>query len=212
MIFGAVHWADRSRYFVQTNNPTEEELRKLGFKAWLQSCGSSAGAMGAAVVGYDISIRCPGGYVLPADEALTDFFNDPGNYPKFRLAAPKIDPAAEPGNRHAAYYPIAAREVLGVTAAHWWGVTPGRIVEHLRRRRAVQACIDPPGHYIIVVAYDPATEELIYNDPWPTRKPQWHGDGFNQRFTALEVEAIVSEGVIWLPPGDAGEEINGTSG
>jgi len=202
MIFGARYWSDRWRYHSQVNNPTEEELRKLGYARWLQSCGSSSAAMGAAVVGYDVEIRCPGGYILPADEAITDYLNDPTNYPKFRVAAPWVDPVKEPGNRHAAYYPLAAREVLGARALHWTTVTPAKIVEQLRRGRAVQGCIVPPGHYLLIVAYDPATEELIYHDPWPTRRPAWAGDGFCRRFTELELETIVSEAVIWCPPGD----------
>ena len=204
MIVGARYWDDRSRYFSQVNNPFEEGLRKLGFQKWLQSCGSSAGARGATAVGWDVAIRCPGGYEIPADEALTDFLNDPNNYPTFRETAPWIDPSIEPGNRHAVYYPIAAREVFGARAQWWGAVTPARIVEQVRAGRAVQACIAPPGHYLTVVAYDIATEELIYDDPWPTRLARWNGDGFNRRFTEAELEDIVSEGVVWFPPGDGG--------
>lgn len=202
MIVGARFWNDRDRYYSQVNNPTEEELRKLGFSAWLQSCGSSAGATCAAAVGYFLEIRCPGGYLLPADEAITDYLNDPGNYAKLRREASWIDPGVQPGNRHAAYYPIAAREIFGARAVHWVQATPQRIVDQVRRTRAVQGCISPPGHYLAIVAYDPATEELIYHDPWPSRKASWYGDGFCRRFTELELETIVSEAVIWCPPGD----------
>lgn len=194
MIVGARRWNDPECYFRQDNNATEEELRKLGFSHWLQSCGSSAAATCAACVGYDVTIRCPGGYIIPADEALTDYLNDPSNYAAFKREAPWIDPTREPGNRHAAYYPLAARAVLGATARHWTGATPARIVEQLRMGRAVQACIVPPGHYVAVVAWDEDAGELVYHDPWPGRVG---GDGFARRFTEAGAGALVAEAVVW---------------
>jgi len=41
MIAGAKFWNDRNRYYIQSNNPTEEILRKRSDGAWLVSCGSS---------------------------------------------------------------------------------------------------------------------------------------------------------------------------
>ena len=205
MILGAAKWADRDTWFSQVNNALETELRKLGVVHWLQSCGASAAATCAAAVGYDVTITAPGGWIMQADQIINDYLNDPGNYIKMQAVAPELDPSLDPGNRHAPYYPLAAREVLGAQAIYLYPFHAQTMADHLRRGRAIQVCINPPGHYLAVVAWDAATGEYIYNDPWPGRPRVPAADGFNTRMTTAEYNSIVAEAVLWCPPGDKGE-------
>ena len=80
MITGAVYWNDPNKWYVQTNNPSEELLRKINKKDFLETCGPSAGVNCAAVHGFDLEIKCPGKYKPQPEEVLSDWFNDPRNY------------------------------------------------------------------------------------------------------------------------------------
>jgi len=184
MIVGAKYWNDRDRYFIQTNNPTEEILRKAGVKSWLVSCGPTAAVNCLAAMGFNVTIRCPGGYEPQPEQALMDYFNDPRNYPNLRLARQDTDPAEWNGNEVPQFYPVAVPDVFGVPTRFVWISDFSKIAELLRSGRAVQLCLKDPGHYIAAVAWDENRQEVIFNDPWPGRFSD--GNGFNRRMDEAE--------------------------
>jgi hypothetical protein len=56
----------------------------------------------------------------------------------------------------------------------------------------VMVALKDPGHYIAIVAYNPQTNEVIYNDPWPGN--YWPvglrgTPGFNRAIAASELIA-----------------------
>jgi len=188
MIRGAPHWADRSRYYTQTNNPTEEQIRKSGARSWLETCGPTAAVNCLAALGCAIDIRCPGPYRPQPEEVLADFFNDPRNYEALQKERTDIAPASLPGNRVPQYYPLAVREVFGVQAGFAWVKDWIALVDYLVTGKAVQFCLKSPGHYLAAVAYDDMTDEIIYHDSWPARVG---GDGFACRMALAEYQTNV---------------------
>ncbi len=195
MIKGPPFWNDRSRYYVQTNNPTEQILKKEGIKGWLESCGSTALTNCAAALGKDFTVTCPGGFQPQTDEIATGFLNDPRNYAKFLLARPNLDPSlasSPPGNRVPQYFPVAAKELFGIEGVYigvfstidiWAAVVSELVNEH-----PVQLCLVNPGHYIAAVAYDEDKDEIIINDSWPGRFKDSLG-GFNRRVTHTDLDS-----------------------
>jgi hypothetical protein len=189
MIVGTKNWDNRNCYYVQTNNPTDEYLRKTMASGWLVSCGPTAAVSCMAAMGYDLDIVCKGGYRPQPEEVLMDYFNDPANYPKFREVRKDIDPGRYAGNEVPQYYPIAVKEVFDVSATFLWLHDFNKIIAFVKSGKAVQICLKAPGHFLAVVAYDDETESLIYNDSWPGRHED--GDGFNCRMVRYEYDKNV---------------------
>jgi hypothetical protein len=189
MIRGARFWNARDCYYIQTNNPTEEILRKRSDGGWLVSCGPSAAVCCAAAMGYDVDIRCPGTYRPQSEEVLMDFFNDPRNYDVLNRARPDTPPEVWHGNEVPQFYPAAVQAVFGVKAVFLWGKDFDKIAAYLAQGRAVQLCLVKPGHYIAAAAYDDEAREIIYNDPWPGRFSD--GNGFNRRMGRAEFQGNV---------------------
>jgi len=189
MIRGTKFWSVRDNYYVQTNNPTEEILRKRSDGGWLVSCGPTAAVCCLTAMGYEVGIDCPGSYQPQSEEVLMDFFNDPRNYDALKKARPDTPPDKWHGNEVPQFYPVAVPAVFGVKAEFLWGNDFGRIAAFLESGRAVQLCLIKPGHYIAAVAYDSSTREIIINDPWPGRFSD--GNGFNRRIGEAEVKANV---------------------
>ncbi|GHU01814.1 hypothetical protein FACS1894147_02380 [Spirochaetia bacterium] len=187
MIKGVRFWNDKDCYYTQTNNPTEEILRKRSDGGWLVSCGPSAAVTCIAAMGFNVFCGCPGEYVPQSEEVLMDFFNDPRNYAVLKAARPDTPPDVWHGNEVPQFYPVAIRAVFGVSASFVWGNSFDTIVAHLQAGRAVQLCLVKPGHYIAAVAYDDETKEIIINDPWPGRFTD--GNGFNRRMTQGEIKS-----------------------
>ena len=181
MIRGARHWDDRSRYYVQTNNAIEELLRKSGQK--LESCGPTAAINCLAVLGYDLTVTCPGPWRPQPEDILLDYLNDPRNAEKFRGIRTDVDQL--PGNRVPQYYPLAVGEVFGARCDFAWLHSFGGLSDYLIKGYAIQICLKSPGHYLAAIAFDDESGEIIYNDPWPGRLG---GDGFNIRMGSDEYE------------------------
>ena len=116
MIKGVKHWNDRNYYYIQTNNPTEEILRKKGVKKYLESCGNTSSVNVIASMDYNVDIKSPGKYLLPADQALGDFLNDPSNYSEFEKIRTDINPIDYLGNEIHQYYPYAVKQLFNVKA------------------------------------------------------------------------------------------------
>jgi hypothetical protein len=187
MVRGVRFWNERECYYTQTNNPTEETLRKRSDGEWLVSCGPSAAVICIAAMGFDVSCRCPGVYRPQSEEVLMDFFNDPRNYGALKAARPDTPPDVWRGNEVPQFYPAAVEAVFGVQAVFEWGAEFNKTVAALREGKAVQLCLVKPGHYIAAVAFDEATREIIFNDPWPGRFKD--GNGFNRRMSEAECKA-----------------------
>ena len=201
MIVGARYWNEQGRYYSQVNNPTEEQLRKHGVGSWLETCGATASVMCLAAVGWNLLIRCPGTYLPQPEEVLADWLNDPRNYGELRKARPDWNPEAAPGNRVADYYPRAVAAVFAARAEYVPATTLPAIKALIAGGCSVQLCLMPPGHYVSAVAWDRATDEVIYHDPWPGRKAQWGSNGFCKRLFATEEAAIQPYVVVYRPPG-----------
>ena len=204
MIEGAKYWDDSDAYYIQTNNPTEEILRKsmvnvnkllaevgvnkvIGF---LESCGSTAG-VDCLAVHYsqnewkqEMDIVCPGGYRTQPEEVLNDWFNDPRNYPILEKVRFDIGPEDMPGNRVPQYYPPAIKAVFGVKCFFIWVRTHHVLKDYFQRGYSIQLCLKSPSHYVAGVAYDMVTGEIIFNDPWPGRFAD--KSGFNKRMTGIK--------------------------
>jgi hypothetical protein len=189
MITGTKLWNSRDCYYVQTNNPTEEYLRKNGNKNWLVSCGASAAVGCIAAMGNKVTVSCPGIYEPQSDEVLMDYFNDPRNYEALRKIRQDTPPEKWNGNEVPQFYPQGVLSVFGVKAEFLWGNDFAKIASFLKAGRAVQLCLVTPGHYIAAVAYDDDKREIIINDPWPGRFGD--GNGFNRRMNGTEGRANV---------------------
>jgi hypothetical protein len=189
MIKGVKFWDNRDYYYTQTNNPTEEILRKRSDGGWLVSCGPTAAVGCIAAMGHNVYCGCPGGYVPQSEEVLMDYFNDPRNYDALRKARPDTPPEKWHGNEVPQFYSVAVPAVFGVKAEFMYGNDFNKIAAFLEAGRGVQLCLVNPGHYIAAVAYDSAKREIIFNDPWPGRFAD--KDGFNRRMGEAEVKANV---------------------
>ena len=62
MVIGLKKWNIKDTYFIQTNNPTEEILRKEDGKGFLETCGPTAAVNCLSARGNNIEIICPGCY------------------------------------------------------------------------------------------------------------------------------------------------------
>ena len=188
MIKGVKFWNARDCYFVQTNNPTEEILRKRSDGVWLVSCGPSAAITCIAAMGFDVEVKTPGDYKPQSDEVLMDFFNDPRNYPALQKVRPETPPDMWHGNEIPQFYPVAVQSVFGVKARFEWTAPFEKVIAELQAGKAVQLCLKNPGHYIAAVAYDDERNEVIFNDPWPRRFKD--GNGFNRRLSKADFSNI----------------------
>lgn len=195
MIIGLKKWNHTDTYYTQTNNPTEEILRKKNKTGYLESCGPTAAVNILAARGDSLLIQCPGNYIPQPEEVLTDFFNDPANYKEFRKARHGMNPHNWLGNEVPQYYPVGVPAVFGVPAkfkgAHMWD----DIINCLKINIGVMVCLRKPGHYVGIVAYDDTTEEMIYNDPWPGNKwpVRYAGkSGFNRRMNRIDYSGNVN--------------------
>lgn len=194
MIKGAVNWNKTSAYYIQTNNPSEELLRKTqedqGRSGYLETCGPTAAVNCLAALGYNLNIICPGEYKPQPEEVLSDFLNDKANYEQFKRIRENLDPAYMPNNRVPQYYPWSVLQVFNAKALFFWKKSWLYVTEKLTEGDAIQLCLIRPGHYIAAVAYDLDTNEIIYNDPWPGRHKD--GSGFNKRMKRDEYEENVN--------------------
>jgi len=179
-MIGAPFGNDRNKFYVQTNNPTEILLKKVGPRGWLESCGATAAINCLASLGHDLTCSTPGGYEPQPEEVLQDWFND-SRTQKIRdgiRSGKMIDTI--PGNRVPQFYPRAVHEVFGVCGEFVWGPSWAFLIEKMYEKKAVQICLESPGHYLAVVGYDEEMNDLIYNDSWPGRTGT---SGFNLRMS-----------------------------
>lgn len=183
MIKGARYWNDPNTYYSQENNPTEQFLVKIRTNGWLYSCGPTAAVTCLAALGYSLKIECPGEYYPQPEEVLMDYFNDPKNFEKLKQIR-DLDYSVIPMNEVPQLYPTAVMDVFCAHGQFDWIGTFAAIAGIVEEGKAVQICFESPGHYVAVVAYDEETDELIYDDPWPSRFPD--RNGFNRRLSRAE--------------------------
>jgi hypothetical protein len=205
---------DRERSFYrQSNNPTDEILRKIHLQmsldirkiltgktdsatleevcrkilSYLETCGPTAGVMCMAALGRFLSDPAEGAQ-SQREEEFSDAFNDSRNYAAFRAARPDINPAVYPGNRIPQYYPHVARQLYQMRCEfEWCGMEA--VKAHLLAGRTAQLCFKNPGHFIAAVAFDERSQEVIFNDPWPEQYAD--GNGFNRRMGARTMGDLV---------------------
>jgi peptidase C39-like protein len=164
MIYGCKYWNDRGKFFIQTNNPTEEILKKSGIKNYLESCGPTSAVNCLSAMGRNVDIDTPGGYRPQPEEILTDFFNDPRNYKQLQKERSGIKPGDYLGNEIAQYYPLAVKSVFGIRCRFTYA-NFNNIAEYLKDGFACQICFKNPGHFVAAVAFDDEKKEIIFNDP-----------------------------------------------
>lgn len=191
MVAGLKLWLDKNTYYIQTNNPTEEILKKEDGNGFLETCGPTSATTGVAGRGSNVEIICPGNYKPQPEEVLNDFFHDPNNYPELKAVRADLDPSNFFNNRVPQDYEIAIPAVFGIKATFEWKNLEG-IYDLLRNNIAVMLCFKKPGHYIVAVAYNKQTEELCYRDPWPNNPypSRLKGQsGFNRWVKRSEIES-----------------------
>ncbi len=185
MMKGLKFWNDRSRYYIQSNNPIEAYHKAIGIKAgWTESCGPTAALTILDSSGYPVAVSVPGVWTPQPEQVLWDYFNDPRNFDKFKQARPNLVPGSIPGNRVPQYYPVAIKEVFGQDCVFAEGKSFQQIADHVSAGKGAQLCLKNPGHYIPVVAFDDTTSELIFHDPFPERFPD--GVGFARRLSEAD--------------------------
>lgn len=190
MIKGLPFWNDRDKYFIQTNNPTEQyNLSKRGKTGYTESCGPTSAINILAAGGYNIEIQTPGGWKPQPEQILWDYLNDPRNFEKFQAARTDIKPGTYPGNQIPQYYPIAIKEVFGQNCVFTWTLSFEGFALSIVNGHGIQLCLKKPGHFIPILAYDNETREFIYNDPYPDRFTD--KNGFNRRLTKDEFKTNV---------------------
>jgi hypothetical protein len=182
---------NRDNYYIQTNNPTEQLLKKYRGAEWLVSCGATSMINCIAPLGANVDIKV-GNYTLQPEELVTDFLNDPRNYPKLRSIR-DLNLEKYAGQEVPQYYPFAASVLFGMTAKFAFGLDWDDVHDHLYDGNTVQVCLVNPGHYISIVGLEEG--ELIYNDSWPGRHDD--GNGFNRVLTASEFNTNLKDYAIW---------------
>ena len=197
MIEGARYWNDRTHYYIQTNNPTEQALKTYGKGVWLVSCGPTAAINCIAALGADVTVRSPSGkWAFQPEECLLDFMLDPRNEPKLN-AIRNLD-ASISNQEVPQYYPYAVNMLFGVTSRFLFTDKFQTIAAHIKGHGTAQICLKSPGHYLAAVAIEEERGELIYNDSWPQR----HSDsnGFHRVMTKKEYEEECQPYVILYEP------------
>jgi len=199
MIYWTKEGENDDCWFVQTNNPTEEMLRKRSIfnmdqvktvlssagqssldpamnkflHLFLETCGCSACATCVASLGFGTDIFVPDksddSYKPQADQIVADFLNDPNNYATMRTVRPDVDPSAVFGNEIAQYYPVAARKIFGARADFVFVTGWEQVADFIKKGCALQMALKNPGHFLAFVGYDDQANVLKYRDPWPER-------------------------------------------
>lgn len=191
MISGAIHWNDRTRYFIQTNNALEATLKRYNAEESLVSCGPTMAVNCIAAMGGMVNCEAPGEWIPQPEDVLTLWFQDGRNWDELYRIRPETNPAGTRYSPHEVpqYYPAAVKAVFDVTAHFQWINDFSAVAHHLQAGEAVGLNLIEPGHYIAAVAYDDETDELIYHDPWPERHAD--GNGFARRMSRDEYNGNV---------------------
>ena len=189
MITGAKGWSNMELVHSQENNPTEAfQKATLTERAeWLESCGPTSAVNCLEAMGFKVAVVCPGKFEPQPEEVLMDYFNDPRNRDKLKAIRNVAD---IPGNRVPQYYPEAVLDVFGVRAEFRWLPSYDAVCKLVSGGQAVQVCLEKPGHYIALVAYDSDTRELIYHDSWGSRFKDGAG-GYARRMGVVEFTSNV---------------------
>jgi hypothetical protein len=200
MIKGIKHWNNRDRYYTQTNNGTENILRKSGMQSYLETCGPTSAVMLADMMGYSISVKGPGLWTIQPEDYLAIYFNDPRNEAKLHAARKNIDPKDWMGNRVPQYYPAGMMDCFAIPAQFEWGASFEKVRDLILDGKGVMICFKTPGHYVAAVAYDDESQEIIYHDPWPHNHwPQKHSgkSGFMRTLSESNFENVQSF-MVWI--------------
>lgn len=188
MIKGTKLWNDRKTFYDQTNNSQEnifrKELARQGkTKGFLRSCGPESAVNILASMGIDVNWSSPVGAKIQPGDALFVWMNDRTNAKLLKSFRTDIDPEDYFCNEIPQYYPPAIATCFGVSCRYLVGQTFDWIASMVSNGHGVKICLESPGHYLGVVAYDNEANELIYRDPWPGRTGT---DGYNLRMGAEE--------------------------
>lgn len=184
---GTAYWNVKARYYSQENSPTEAYNKarlEAGARYWLETCGPTAAVNCLAVIGWNLTVTCPGPYRPQPEEVLMDFLNDPRNEEKLKRVR-DLGTSSIPENQVPQYYPLAVREVFNAEAAFSWGVSWEDVTRELDAGNAVQLCLKSPGHFVAVVAYKVTGQLLCYNDSWGSRFSD--GNGGHNRWMSRKV-------------------------
>jgi len=179
---GARYAQDRSKYYVQTNNPTEAVLKVYGKGSWLVSCGPTAMVNCLAAVGYEVEIPPVGKYRPQPEEIVFDYLNDPRTLPELQAIRPlSLTEMGIGAQEVPQYYPHAAAQLFEATGIFIERIVPDDLFQCLSSGGAAQVSVHP-GHYISIVAYVGTGDDqkFIFHDPWPQRIG---GNGFCRTMT-----------------------------
>jgi hypothetical protein len=190
MIQGAKYWDNKKKtYSKQSNNAIETLVPGLEY------CGPTAATIcdDALTDEKEIKNQYGGNWIPQKEDSLSLFFIDESNWDMFRkirgdvIYGHKKGAGQYPPNEIPQLYPYAVQQMFGLRGEFRFKALFESVAKELWEGNAVQLCLDKPGHFIAAVAYDEATKEIIYNDPWPERWPD--GNGFNRRMGKAEFES-----------------------
>lgn len=189
MISGVKFWNARNTFSVQTNNSVENLLRRWSGKdrGYLETCGPTSAVNVLDAMGVPTTIMSLTYAKIQPEDFLTLWMNDPAN-----LGDEKV-PDDRPTNEYAPAYPTAIKKVFGCNVVYLENQGFDKVAAMVAAGRGAMICLVNPGHFLGVVAYDDATKELIYRDPWPNRTGT---DGFNLRMGQKEFESNVKPYVL----------------
>lgn len=185
--FGALLWNDPDAYYIQDDNPTEHllKVRSTDGRGWLETCGPTAAVNCVVGVGSPVACLTPGGYRPQPEEVLSDCLNDPHNFADLRGHWNGLDPEKVAGNEVAQWYPWAVKKVFGAIDCQFVGkMGVDEAADRLSHGQALQICLIKPGHFVAVVAFSPAEQAFVINDPWAGRWPD--RSGWNKRLSVRE--------------------------
>ena len=185
---------DEKCYYSQANNSIESILSKFVRSKQLETCGSTAIVNAIATMFGEQDFLLAGGGMLQPEDVVTCWLNDPANQRELQLARLDIAPSDYMGNRVPQYFPNVVKAVFGRQASFSWGADFDDIRKLTDNGQAIICCLKDPSHYITFKDFNIETNELIYDDPWPSNYwPDRHKgkSGFSRTMNLEEFESNV---------------------
>jgi len=186
----------------QPRAAAEEMFRKMNISSfnqeaaryWLETCGSQSLVNGKVAVGRSVDVVFPTGRKVRSPDAVTVVLNDRGYYDELRKVRndPQTDlPTHYMGNEIAQYLAWAGHSLFEGGAEFQWLKDFNKVADIVSQGCAVEISLLSPLHFLVVVAFDETTNELIYVDPAPYRHP--NGDWYKARMAIDEYNKTVNQ-------------------
>ena len=194
MITGILNWENANIRYDQTENATEAIIRKINIQHGVsaghyESCGASACCCEMEGLGYlkiaDYPMTIMGGQIQ-MDDFLMMYLNDPRN---------DFEDSDRMDNRYLRSYPKVVKQLFNCES-ETFDTNFTRIKELIEGGHGVQVCLENPGHFIALIAYDYKKDEFIYHDSWANRVGNVYG-GLYERLGWDEFSNIIGTSIVY---------------